>query len=146
MTDREQIVAEARSLIGTPFQHQARLPGIGIDCAGVVIVVARRLGMVPDDFDVGNYPREADGVSMLGWCRQHMIQVKQAEMQVGDVVAVIVDKLPQHLGVVGDYRHGGFSIIHAAAFAKPKPRVIETRLMFSQGMRFAAAFRMPGVV
>lgn len=146
MTDREQIVAEARSLIGTPFQHQARLPGIGIDCAGVVIVVARRLGMVPDDFDVGNYPREADGVSMLGWCRQHMIQVKQAEMQVGDVVAVIVDKLPQHLGVMGDYRHGGFSIIHAAAFAKPKPRVIETRLMFSQGMRFAAAFRMPGVV
>lgn len=29
-------IEEARSWIGTPWQHQARLKGIGVDCVGVV--------------------------------------------------------------------------------------------------------------
>ncbi|HOF29449.1 MAG TPA: hypothetical protein PK441_01275 [Burkholderiaceae bacterium] len=138
------IVAEARSMVGTRFQHQARLPGVAIDCAGVVICVARNLGIVPPCFDVTAYPREADGVSLLRWCRQYMTQVEQADMQPGDVVAVVYDEHPGHLGIACDYVHGGLSIVHASSVPGTM-RVVETRLLFSQRMRFAAAFRLPGV-
>lgn len=33
---RAQIVAEARRWIGTPYQHQASLIGVGADCLGLV--------------------------------------------------------------------------------------------------------------
>jgi hypothetical protein len=40
---------------------------------------------------------------------------------------------------VGDYVHGGPSIIHAINGRG----VVETRLMFSAGMRFVAGFALP---
>ena len=33
---REAAVAEARSWLGTPYQHQASLKGVGCDCLGLV--------------------------------------------------------------------------------------------------------------
>lgn len=33
---RARIVAEARSWLGTPYQHQASLKGVGCDCLGLV--------------------------------------------------------------------------------------------------------------
>lgn len=33
---REQIVATARTWIGTPYRHQASLKGVGCDCLGLV--------------------------------------------------------------------------------------------------------------
>lgn len=142
MTDAQKIVATARSYIDTPFHHQGRLPGIGLDCAGLVICVARALDMVEPDFDVPTYDRAPDG-SMIPWCRAHMVQLK--EPKPGDVIVVTVDRQPQHMGIVGDYRHGGHSIIHAHISARPTPRVIETRLMYSEALRFVAAFRLPEV-
>jgi hypothetical protein len=67
-------------------------------------------------------------------------------MQPGDIAVLITDLLPQHLGLLGDYRHGGLSIIHACnARSCVPPRVIETRLMFSRALRFVAAFEFPGI-
>jgi hypothetical protein len=43
---------------------------------------------------------------------------------------------------LGDYRHGGLSIIHAAGLTG---RVIETRLMFTEQMKYVAAFALPGI-
>ncbi len=144
MTTRADIVRIARSYIGTPFHHAARAPGIGLDCAGVLICVARELGLVDLNFDVPAYVQSPDG-SMLKWFSLYMTQVKYGEMQSGDAVVFITDVIPQHLGVLGDYRHGGFSIIHAASNAHP-PRVIETRLMFSRHLRFVAAGSFPGII
>src|SRR5512142_2549425 len=33
---RQQIVAEARAWLGTPYRHQASLKGVGCDCLGLV--------------------------------------------------------------------------------------------------------------
>jgi NlpC/P60 family putative phage cell wall peptidase len=43
MISRSQIVTEARSWIGTPYQHQASLKGVGCDCLGLVRGVWREL-------------------------------------------------------------------------------------------------------
>lgn len=148
MTNRMDIVAEARSWIGTPFHHQARLKGVGVDCAGLVIGVARALGLVPASFDVTSYERSPDGVSLLSYCEEHMQRIGRDEMAPGDVVVIRWRQHPQHLGILGDYLHGGLSLIHAYSDPSGRGKVIEQRLTLEDmpgGGRFVAAYRLPGV-
>lgn len=142
MTTRTQIVAKAREYLETPFHHQARLKGVGVDCIGLVICVARELELIAPDFDIQAYPRVPDGKTLMDTARQHMIEIDKSAVQPGDVLVISFGALPQHFGIFGDYRNGGLSIIHAASNSG---KVIETRLMFSSTMKFVAAFALPGV-
>lgn len=140
--DRTVIVDTARSWLGTPFIHQARLKGVGVDCVGLLIGVCRELGLVEDQFDIDAYPRIPDGISLMYLAEHHMTKIPRGQMQPGDVVVVAFDKFPQHFGIVGNYNRGGLSMIHAAsAYGK----VVEQRLMFTNAMKFVAAFKLPGV-
>lgn len=136
------VVACARAMLGTPWQHQARLPGVALDCAGLVICVARQLGLVGPDWDVNAYAREPNGL-MGDVCAQHMQAIDAIEP--GAVLVVAIERDPQHLGIVAEYRHGGWALIHASSSAQP-PRVVETRLMFARNMTLRGIFRLPGVI
>lgn len=135
------IVAEARTHIGTPWVHQGRVPGLALDCAGLLIVVARSLELIAPDVDVNGYSRSPDG-TMLAWCDAHMQRIDEIEL--GAVLAMATAEQPQHLGIVGNYVHGGWSLVHACNAAHP-PRVVETRLMFARNMQLRGVYRMPGV-
>lgn len=138
------VVTEARRLLGTPFHHLGRLSGVGVDCAGLLIVVARKLGLVSPDFDVPPYSRSPDG-NLIPWCDKYMKRIGQQEMRAGDAIVVSVDRDPQHLGLLSDYKYGGFSIIHAHCNSSGVGKVIETRLMFARNLKFVAAYRLPGI-
>lgn len=146
MTEREAIVAEARSYLGTPWVHMGRQPGLAIDCAGVWICVCRARAYLAATFDVPAYTQEPDG-QLVRLCERYMgARVPQQSLRPGDGVVIATATDPQHLGIVGDYRHSGLSIIHASNALSVQPgRVIETRLMFSRAMRFVTAYRFPGV-
>lgn len=144
MVTRSDAIRVARTYLDTPFHHAERKPGIGMDCAGLVICVMRELGLCLPVFDVEQYDARPDGVSMLAQCDKYMTRIARNSMQPGDVIVLITDKFPQHIGLVGDYAHGGLSIIHAANNATP-PRVIETRLMFSRTCRLVAVYSLPGI-
>lgn len=137
-----EIVTMARRWLGTPFHHQARLQGVGVDCVGLVIGVARELGVVPSSWDVTGYGRVPDGKQLVHHLQEHLIPVGRDDYSLGDVVLVAFDSGPQHVGIVGDYVHGGHSIIHASG---SHGRVLETRLLFTKAMRFVAAYRFPEV-
>lgn len=128
----------ARRWIGTPYHHQARLPGVGLDCIGLLICAARELGHVPPDFNITGYRRVPDGHSLLRHLREHLAEIEQAEMAPGDYVCIAFDKHPHHVGIIGAYAHGGLSLIHANS---KTGRVEECRLVFSEAMRFVAGFR-----
>lgn len=132
------IVEAARRCIDTPYHHQARKPGIGLDCVGLVVCTGRDVGALGADFDVHGYSRVPDGFSLMHHLDEQLDTVDRTDMRPGDVICVAFDGYPQHIGVLGDYVHGGMSIIHASSAAG---RVIETRLLFSAAMRFVAAFR-----
>jgi cell wall-associated NlpC family hydrolase len=134
------VVSAAREHLGTRWVHQGRMPGVALDCAGLVIIVARKLGSVAPDFDVNGYSRTPDG-TMLEFCDRHMQRIESLEL--GAVLTLATEKEPQHLGIVGDYRHGGWSVIHAASNAG---KVIETRLMFAKNFVLRGIYRLPGVV
>jgi len=141
LTERAAVVTEARSWLGVKWLHQHRSRE-GVDCAGLVICVARALGLVTPGFDLTGYGRRPDG-SLLALCDAHMRRIRRDEMQPGDVLVVAIEHEPQHMGIVGDYRHGGLSLIHAASKAG---RVVETRLMFLRNQQFRGAYALPGVV
>jgi cell wall-associated NlpC family hydrolase len=142
MTTRQQVVDEARSWLGTKWTHQHRAKGIAVDCAGLVIGVARELGLVPPDFDFNGYSRSPDG-TLLIVCELHMQRIPRETLQPGDVIVVAMQDDPQHMGIVANYLHGGLSLIHSTSTARRG--VVETRLMFAQNLKFRGAFALPGV-
>lgn len=144
--ERAAIVAEARRYIGTPWEHRGRAPGRALDCAGVLICVARARGLVAELFDVSDYSTNPDGTLLERLDSFMGGRVPRHLMAPGDALVVRPDRYPQHLGVIGDYRAGGLSLIHASNATSVVPaRVIETRLMFSRALKFVAAYRFPGV-
>ena len=130
----------ARAMLETPWQHQGRLPGVALDCVGLLICAARQIGYVASDFDINGYGRQPDGVALERYLREHLDPVAQPDMRPGDVVCVAFSRQPQHVGILGHYRHGGLSIIHAAGVVDP-PRVVETRLLLGRLMQFRSAWR-----
>lgn len=54
------IVAAARACVGTRFRAQGRIPGLGLDCVGVVLAAAAAVGVKPTCLPAyrlgGNYP------------------------------------------------------------------------------------------
>lgn len=103
-----EIEAEARTWLGTPFHHQGRLKGVGVDCAGVVIGVADSLGLIPDFTDFTDYARDPDGTMSL-ILDLHMDRIPRVHMRAGDVLHVAWSRLPQHVGILT----GKGTLIHA---------------------------------
>lgn len=143
MTTRRQIVDEARSWLGTKWVHQHCLKGVAVDCAQMIIAVGQQCGVVDPALRVVDYGRYPDG-TILTTCDAHMDRVTEDELRYGDVVSVAMEYQPQHVGIVGDYVHGGLSIIHASNTGRME--VIESRLVFSRRFRLIAAFKFRGLL
>lgn len=146
MIDGVTVARQAREWLGTPYGHQQRMRGVLADCAGLVIGVARELGLIEPTFDITAYPRSPDGKSLLEHCDQWMTRIDKNEMQPGDVIVIRWAKDPQHLGIVGNYLYGGLSMIHAYSDGSSVGgKVIEHHLGPAHLARFVAAYRMPGI-
>lgn len=112
------IVAQARTWLGTPFQHQGRIKGHGVDCGGLLIGVGRELGLEVEEPPV--YSMSPDPAIFAAHFRRYAAPVPREGMRPGDIL---------HFAFAGDPRHVGFAtdlgVIHA--WAKPG-RVVEHRL------------------
>lgn len=131
-----EVVVKAREFIGTRYRHQGRSRE-GVDCIGLPACVRAELGL--ETLDVTDYGRRASDESMLEWCRERMVTV--AELQPGDIL-VMAFGTDRHMAIVGDYPHGGFSIIHAYIDNRC---VVENRLDESFMARVIGSFRFPEV-
>jgi len=142
-----QLIAEARSWIGTPYHHQARLKGVGVDCAGVPICVGRNLKLFPPEMDITHYARVPDGVSLIDHCNQWMSPIPIEDAMFSDIGIFRFAYDPQHLGILADYLHGGFSVIHSLdRNGSVRGSVIEHRLANKFKDNMIACYRIPGVV
>ena len=111
MPSKEDVVAAARAYLGVPWRHQGR-SRLGLDCAGLVALVARDLGL--SDYDSTNYRRHAQGQAFVGHFRDRMDQVAILEMAPGDVLLFADGAYPCHSAFLSE-RHGVPYLIHAHA-------------------------------
>ncbi|MBX9636508.1 MAG: C40 family peptidase [Nitrosomonas sp.] len=105
---RQLIIQYARECVGTPFLHQGRECGVGLDCVGVVCHVANKIGL--EYTDISGYPRIPRPAVLLGALGQHLEAIPQNESMPGDVVAIKMARSHMiiHCGILTDY-----GIIHA---------------------------------
>jgi len=104
MTDYVDI---ARGYLGTPFRHQARLPGVGLDCAGVVVCALREAGREVEDVRAyGRIPAHGLFVKMV---ERHCERISVGDLRHGDLIMFAFRGEPQHLAI---YTAEG-TLIHA---------------------------------
>jgi NlpC/P60 family putative phage cell wall peptidase len=86
---REEIVAEARAWIGTPYRHQASLRGVGCDCIGLLRGVWRSIyGREPESMPAYAPDwAEASGAETLAEAAQrHLSAIAPGDAAAGDVL------------------------------------------------------------
>jgi cell wall-associated NlpC family hydrolase len=150
---RDDIVREARALIGVPFKHQHSDPNTGgLDCRGLLEWVAYRLTGRPLP-DVRNYRREPDGKEFYEKLKGELDEVALEDAREADVVMMKFprDDEAKHAGILtrgpgvgGPDSEGELMLVHA--FEREQPgKVIEEPYRRWPQKCAVTAFRFRGI-
>ena len=128
-------VTEARTWLGTKFQHQGRLKGVGVDCAGVVIMTARACHVAAED--VEGYAESPDADMFLNHVKTYMNEIQFEEIMPGDCLVFAFANEPQHIAIVTEI-DPDIIILHAFSIAR---KVVENGLDDTWKRRLRGCFR-----
>lgn len=141
VASREAIVTEARSWLGTPYHHGASLKGVGVDCIGLLIGIARNVGMLPPDWQPAPYPaqwhlHQAEERLMEGIAAAGCVEVSVAQRQPADILLFRFGQVCAHTALLlpEDY------MLHALL----DRAVVCHRLAGRWEKRLARVFQWPG--
>lgn len=143
MPTRSQVVTSARRYIGTPFHHQGRLLGVGVDCSGLIAANAIDLGYVFKDLKA--YARHPDG-QLEARMDERLVALPALTLPRAGMVGLFwltKNRRPHHLGILADHPSGGLSIIHAVA--PPVGKVVEHTFTDEWLGKLVKLYDYPGV-
>lgn len=144
---RADIVALARSWLGTPYHHQASLKGVGCDCLGLVRgVYAEACGRpteMPPPYS-RDWAEAARRETMIEAATRHLIRIDPAAATPGDLLVFRLRPaaMAKHCAILTGQAADSIAaqtIIHAVDGAP----VCEVALSPWWRRRIAAAFRFP---
>lgn len=135
------VIAAARHYLGAPYMHQGRTPFVsnphavhGIDCIGLVILVAHDLSL--SDFDIDGYGRVPSGRMMERLLREHCTELRPHDAGYGDLLHIAYRDEPHHLAFKTD-----IGMLHADNRFGVVEHVIDRRLLH----KVRGAYRLPGL-
>jgi len=131
MITPDDVVQAAREWIGTPYIHQGRAKGAGVDCLGLPVGVMRGLGVDTPDRD--GYGLDPTGELMPGLDGE----LHRIELQPGALILFRIRRQPQHVAIATD-----IGMIHSYMGSK---KVVETSIDKWWRDRLICAYAMPGV-
>jgi len=140
---RDQIIAAARSLIGTPFRHQGRIAQGVVDCAGAIVAIADDIGAdYLDQQGYSSHPSNGLLESALD-AQPCLVRVPLSDMQPADVLLMKFASDPQHLAIYVGFNpvYQDHGIVHAYAQAR---KVCEHRLTDEWRARIVRVYRFQG--
>jgi NlpC/P60 family putative phage cell wall peptidase len=101
---RQQIITAARGWLGTPFHHEGRVKGAGVDCLQLLIAVYSEVGLLPP-VEPEHYPWDwhfhRSEERYLQGVAQHARQVPAAEP--GDIDLFKFGRCVSHAAIVLDW-------------------------------------------
>jgi cell wall-associated NlpC family hydrolase len=137
---RLEIVDAARAYLGTPWHHQGRLKGVGVDCIGLILGVAKDIKL--GDFDKPKFRqygrRPPRGPGMMAEFDE--VCQRTDNPRIGDILVFWINprnKRPQHCGIMTD-----IGVIHTFSEIG---KVVEHRLDEKWKGRILQAYNYPGV-
>jgi hypothetical protein len=118
MPTRAQIVTEARTWLGTPFHHQGRVRGVGVDCIGVIGCSAVTCGVDGaaewmSDPAMHNYSPQPDPRLLLAACDKYLDRIAVSEAGLADILIMAFAGEPMHFALIS--RVAPMYVIHAYA-------------------------------
>jgi hypothetical protein len=133
---RADVIAAGREWIGTPFVHQGRVKGVGVDCVGLAIGIAEDLGILTHDEALAlprDYRPLPDHLHMRDLLNKHMEAVWPPSAAEWVWLSVGV-RMPTHLAMLTDNER----MIHACSI---QGSVVERRFKKSMHRVAKGAFR-----
>lgn len=132
MTFGEEIFLEAKSWTKprTPYQHQGRFKGCGVDCVGLVLGVAKALGVRIED-----RPGYSEMFPNAEWLKEELLKQFDPvdEPEIGSLLLLNMGApMPSHLAIMGET-----TIIHVWG----QRGAVEHTLNDAWEKRIVAAFR-----
>lgn len=136
-TQVEHMIAAARACAGTPYRHQGRSPGNGLDCLGLIISAVSAIGInVVNTPDYGRSPR---GDVLLDALQGYpLTEVPKTDIQAGDLLVFRFNSQPQHFGLAT----GPDTMVHSFSVVGS---VVETNIGISWLSRLTHVFRIEEV-
>lgn len=143
---RSKILAEARGWLGTPYQHQAMLKGVGADCVGFVVGVGCATGVLTltkqEIKAYSGYGRLPNPRQMRVVLERHCIEIPEHDVRTADIAWIEWrENLPMHLAVIGEHK-GNRTLLHAVADVG---RAVEHALTKQWDDRIVSFWRYPGL-
>lgn len=130
------LYAASRSYLGVPFRHQGRSRS-GLDCIGLLVRSLLDIGRrVKDVTTYGPDPHH--GLLEENLTREFGPSHGKSDLQPGDIVSIAYARATRHVGIIGEYLHGGLSLIHTD---QSVGRVTEHRLDAKWHRRITGAWR-----
>jgi len=140
----QQIVEAARAYIGTPFHHQARKKGVGIDCVGLLECVGRDVGL--PTFGPKNYGRRGNTLEFVEGCLQAtgFIKRESLDFEPGDVLVMAMPMRFVHVAIATDT-----GMVHAwngagSTRRKMRGRVVEHHIADRWRRVLVSVWKYPG--
>lgn len=138
-----RILRVARSWLGTPYQHQASLKGVGCDCLGLVRGIWREVeGKEPESTPAysSTWAEVNSREQLLDASSRHFAEVPTMAIQLGDVIVFRIRprSAAKHMGILSETN----KFIHAY----DGNSVVESGLSNFWKQRIAGVFRFPCVV
>lgn len=149
---RRAVIAEARTWLGTPFRHQAKVKGLGCDCAQLVIAAGEACGLLAIDPAAWRrfaaYGRAPNPKRMEEALRAFMVKIAPSRARLGDVMWLSWERaggradLPMHLAILAEHK-GRATMIHALSEVA---KVTEHGFTAEWPGRVVSWWRYPGLV
>lgn len=143
MSTSDKIIEAALSWVGTPYHHQQRCKGVGVDCAHLVAGIAIDAGLMAADTNLPmDYSPEWNlhnkEEMLISYLLQFGCQSKDSA-EAGDIIGFTIGHCVGHIGVmVSDTQY-----VHAQNMISPY-RVVLNTLSGKWQKRHTHTFSFPG--
>lgn len=135
MTSVDELLALARGMQRTPWVHQGRLPGVGLDCVGFVQAITRAAGALPPHIEIpADYGRNPLPGALEAYLRLFCAPVSRIEA--GCLLLLRMPSAVRHVALCA-----GDTLIHCV-----QPHgVVEHGYRHPYPARTASAWRLPNI-
>jgi cell wall-associated NlpC family hydrolase len=108
MVDKEKFIEIARSWLGTKWQHDQQVKGIGVDCVNFLMAVATEYGCdlpaIPK-----NYDRMSRNNEIVDYIADNFDIIPKQSMNTTDIAIFKVSGYSTHVGIITE----PYKLIHA---------------------------------